>query len=78
VIFIVHGGGGSRGDKASRAVIENKVARWVPAGFIELLGREPNYTSKVELFLVTLDPSVAKLLPHVSKGQKPGGAELPL
>jgi arylformamidase len=43
----------------------------------ELLGREPNYTSKVELFLVTLDPSVAKLLPHVSKGQKPGGAELP-
>lgn len=34
VIFMVHGGGWSRGDKAARAVVENKVARWVPAGFV--------------------------------------------
>ncbi|MCE5232246.1 MAG: alpha/beta hydrolase [Mizugakiibacter sp.] len=34
VIFMVHGGGWARGDKAMRRVIENKVARWVPRGFV--------------------------------------------
>jgi arylformamidase len=34
VIFMVHGGGWRRGDKAMATVIENKVARWVPRGFI--------------------------------------------
>lgn len=34
VIFIVHGGGWRRGDKASPGVIQNKIARWVPRGFI--------------------------------------------
>jgi acetyl esterase/lipase len=34
VIFMVHGGAWARGDKAMRNVIENKVARWVPRGFI--------------------------------------------
>lgn len=34
VIFMVHGGAWRLGDKASQAVIENKVARWVPRGFI--------------------------------------------
>ncbi len=34
VIFMVHGGAWRLGDKASPAVIENKVARWVPKGFI--------------------------------------------
>ena len=34
VIFMVHGGGWKRGDKAMRSVVDNKVARWVPAGFI--------------------------------------------
>ena len=34
VIFMVHGGAWSLGDKAARAVVENKVARWVPKGFI--------------------------------------------
>lgn len=34
VILMVHGGGWKRGDKAMRAVVENKVARWVPQGFI--------------------------------------------
>lgn len=31
---MVHGGGWSRGDKAMRSVVQNKVARWVPRGFI--------------------------------------------
>lgn len=34
VIFMVHGGAWRTGDKASRAVIKNKVAHWVPKGFI--------------------------------------------
>ena len=34
VIFTVHGGGWAFGDKSARGVIENKVARWVPRGFI--------------------------------------------
>ncbi len=34
VIFMVHGGAWRIGDKASRAVVENKVSRWVARGFI--------------------------------------------
>ncbi len=34
VIFMVHGGGWRTGDKTARSVVLNKVARWVPRGFI--------------------------------------------
>ncbi|HAH21340.1 MAG TPA: esterase [Candidatus Omnitrophica bacterium] len=34
VIFMVHGGAWRLGDKGSKAVVENKVARWVSKGFI--------------------------------------------
>jgi arylformamidase len=34
VIFMVHGGAWRLGDKAAQAVVDNKVARWVPRGFI--------------------------------------------
>ncbi|HWU75527.1 MAG TPA: alpha/beta hydrolase [Rhodanobacter sp.] len=34
VIFMVHGGGWRRGDKAAAGVIQNKITRWVPRGFI--------------------------------------------
>lgn len=34
VILMVHGGGWKRGDKAERAVIENKVPHWVSQGYI--------------------------------------------
>jgi acetyl esterase/lipase len=34
VIFMVHGGAWLVGDKAARSVVENKVARWLPRGFI--------------------------------------------
>jgi acetyl esterase/lipase len=34
VIFLVHGGAWASGDKASARVVENKVSRWVPRGFI--------------------------------------------
>lgn len=34
VIFMVHGGAWLMGDKAARTVVDNKVARWLPRGFI--------------------------------------------
>lgn len=34
VIVLVHGGGWTRGDKASGSLIAAKVARWVPRGFV--------------------------------------------
>jgi acetyl esterase/lipase len=34
VIFMVHGGGWSRGDKAMGRVVDAKVERWLPRGFI--------------------------------------------
>lgn len=34
VIVMVHGGAWFLGDKAARGVVENKVTRWVPRGFI--------------------------------------------
>ena len=34
VIFMVHGGAWRIGDKESHAVLDNKIKRWVPAGFI--------------------------------------------
>jgi acetyl esterase/lipase len=34
VIFMVHGGGWAHGDKTDANVVQNKVARWVPEGFI--------------------------------------------
>lgn len=34
VLFMVHGGAWRIGDKAANSVVENKVARWVPMGFV--------------------------------------------
>lgn len=34
ILFMVHGGGWSRGDKGMDRVVDNKVARWVPKGII--------------------------------------------
>jgi len=34
VIFMVHGGGWRRGDKAAQTVVQNKMHRWVSRGFI--------------------------------------------
>lgn len=34
VIFMVHGGGWRRGDKAAHGVVQNKIDRWLPRGFV--------------------------------------------
>ncbi|WP_426663270.1 alpha/beta hydrolase [Rhodanobacter aciditrophus] len=41
VIFMVHGGGWTRGDKNTLRVVQNKVARWVPRGFILVSANYP-------------------------------------
>lgn len=34
ILFLVHGGGWWRGDKASPGVVDNKVEHWIPKGYI--------------------------------------------
>jgi len=34
VIFMVHGGGWRRGDKAMSRIVDNKAAHWVPKGYV--------------------------------------------
>lgn len=41
VVFMVHGGGWRRGDKAADGVVQNKVARWVPRGFVVISTNYP-------------------------------------
>ncbi|MBD8873053.1 alpha/beta hydrolase [Rhodanobacter sp. DHB23] len=41
VIFLVHGGAWAFGDKAAARVVENKVVRWVPRGFIVVSANYP-------------------------------------
>ena len=41
VIFLVHGGGWTRGDKAATRLVQNKVARWVPRGIIVVSAAYP-------------------------------------
>ena len=41
VIFMVHGGGWRRGDKAASGVIQNKIDRWPPRDFIVISANYP-------------------------------------
>ncbi len=41
VILMVHGGGWRRGDKSAAGVVRNKVARWVPRGFVVISTNYP-------------------------------------
>ncbi|HKU93926.1 MAG TPA: alpha/beta hydrolase, partial [Vineibacter sp.] len=34
ILFMVHGGGWAIGDKAGASVVANKIAKWLPEGFI--------------------------------------------
>ncbi|MGB5853310.1 MAG: alpha/beta hydrolase [Rhodanobacter sp.] len=36
VIFMVHGGGWRRGDKGAHGVVQNKIDRWLPRGFVAI------------------------------------------
>ncbi|MGH8115098.1 MAG: alpha/beta hydrolase [Rhodanobacteraceae bacterium] len=41
VIFMVHGGGWRRGDKAARGVVQNKIVHWVPRGIVVISTNYP-------------------------------------
>src|SRR5205085_10088379 len=34
ILLMVHGGGWMLGDKGNRAVVQNKVAHWLPRGYV--------------------------------------------
>ncbi len=59
VIFMVHGGGWAFGDKAARGVIDNKVARWVPRGFVVI---SVNYRMLPEIDPIEQAQDVARAL----------------
>jgi len=59
VILLVHGGAWMIGDKTNRNVIENKVARWVPRGFLVI---STNYRMVPEAQVPQQAQDVAKAL----------------
>lgn len=59
VIFMVHGGAWSLGDKGAQAVVENKVAHWIAKGFIFI---SSNYRLLPEAAPVEQGQDVAKAL----------------
>ncbi|MFW1676204.1 alpha/beta hydrolase [Pontibacter sp. JAM-7] len=58
-VFMVHGGAWRIGDKASKAVIKNKVAHWVPEGFVFI---SVNYRLLPEIQPVEQAEDIAKAL----------------
>ena len=74
VIFMVHGGAWSGGDKAIKAEVENKVAHWVTRGFIFI---STNYRTlpKVEPVEQTKDVEAALLFSQESVREWGGSPE---
>ena len=68
VLLLVHGGGWAHGDKAARSVVENKVARWVPRGFIVV---SANYRLLPDAQPVAQANDIARALATVQR-QAPG------
>ena len=71
VIFLVHGGGWRIGDKASRAVVENKVTRWTRAGFIVI---STNYRLLPGTDPIAQAGDVARAIASPSGGCRSGAA----
>lgn len=59
VIFMVHGGGWRRGDKAMANVVANKLARWLPRGFIVI---STNYRMRPDIAPLQQAGDVARAL----------------
>lgn len=72
IIFMVHGGGWCVGDKSMKNVTENKVARWVPKGFLFVSVNYPMITEGS--MALAQAQSTAKALAYVQRhGQEWGG-----
>lgn len=64
VIFMVHGGGWRIGDKAHDKVVDNKVARWLPRGFVFV---SANYRMLPARDALAQADDVASALAHAQK-----------
>ena len=72
ILLMVHGGGWSRGDKAMSAVVDNKVARWVPQGVILV---STNYRLQPDAAPVEQARDVARALAAVQKAAAGWGGD---
>jgi arylformamidase len=64
IVVMVHGGGWTRGDKAAARVVDNKVARWGPRGFIVV---SVNYRMRPDVAPVEQSRDVARALAEVQR-----------
>ena len=64
ILIMVHGGGWRRGDKDSRGVVENKVAHWLPRGWIVV---SVDYRMLPEADPLTQADDVAHALAYVQR-----------
>lgn len=72
VIFMVHGGAWRIGDKAHSSVVDNKVARWLPQGFIFI---SINYRMLPELDALHQADDVARALAFAQAHAKEWGGD---
>lgn len=72
MIMMVHGGAWRLGDKASRAVVENKVARWVPKGVIFI---SVNYRMLPTLYALKQADDVARAMAFAQAHARAWGGE---
>jgi arylformamidase len=64
VIFMVHGGGWSRGDKAASNVVQNKINHFLPMGYIFI---STNYRMVPQVGVMTEAEDVARALAYVQQ-----------
>ncbi|HWA49317.1 MAG TPA: alpha/beta hydrolase [Dongiaceae bacterium] len=72
IILMVHGGGWENGDKAMSRVVDNKVARWIPRGFIFV---SVNYPMIPESDPVEQADDIARALAEVQKSAPGWGGD---
>lgn len=72
IILMVHGGAWAYGDKANSRVIENKVTRWIPRGFIFV---SVNYRMIPEADPVAQADDIARALATVQKSAPGWGGD---
>jgi acetyl esterase/lipase len=72
VIFMVHGGGWTRGDKRSANVVSNKVAHWLPKGYVFI---STNYRMAPDVGVLEEANDVARALAFAQQKAKSWGAD---
>ena len=72
VIFMVHGGYWSRGDKNGEGIVRRKVARWLPQGWVFV---STNYRLSPQADPVVQAEDVARALAHAQNNAAAWGAD---